>query len=280
MTSCGAPASFSSPARREFSPVKVLEPALRAMEADDVEDNSDGDYDSDSDAYEPPLSEGSSTNAEDAASNFKVPSRESLATKRCDMDDPDSSGHRLETLAENRASARLAWRCLDFARAAACFVPPLSAKVLLPAAALRLPHSCAPAIKVPAGDPRSYRRDGGVAGDDARFPTAGAPGWPLSVAAVALRDIPAGAQLACSWVDAEQRLSVRMAKLRDYGEDATTAAVIMPSAHDADHRGFCGCSKCRVEGAAGQDEDGTPGFSPLGTKGLLEAARLAADEDR
>lgn len=135
---------------------------------------------------------------------------------------------------DDRALERLAWRCVEAARAASRLVPPLSAHALLPAAALRIPHSCTPAVRVPAGDRRSYIAGGTTAGggssgggavaeaeagkqkSEPGVPTAGAAGWPLTVAMVALRDIPAGAPLSCAWVAAEEAFSARMAGLKEY----------------------------------------------------------------
>lgn len=125
--------------------------------------------------------------------------------------------------ANNRRAARLQWRCAQAARAASRLVPPLSARALLPAASAALPHSCAPAVRVPAGDPRTYSgrvSDVGVGVDDGwgGRPRAGVAGWPLTVAAVALRDLPAGAPLTCSWLDAaggEDR-ATRIAMLEEF----------------------------------------------------------------
>lgn len=126
----------------------------------------------------------------------------------------------------NRLSARLAWRCVQAARAAARLVPTLSVQALLPAAASRLPHSCAPNVRVPAGDRRGYNANsggdggGGVGGGGgeggADVPTSGAAGRPLSVATVALCDISAGSWLTCSWVDAEEDYTARADLLKAY----------------------------------------------------------------
>lgn len=181
----------------------------------------------------------------------------------------------------DRSRERLAWRCVEAARAAASLVPPLTAHALLPAAGLRLPHSCAPAVRVPAGDRRSYNARGG----------GGAAGRPLTVAMVALRDIPAGAPLSCSWVDAQEPFATRMSRLREYSK----VEVVLPAPSTAagpggsggalepggaGSFGGCGCPKCFVEGhdigGCGEGEGG----SGLGAERLLKAARLAVDEDR
>lgn len=180
----------------------------------------------------------------------------------------------------DRSRERLAWRCVQAARAAASLVPPLTAHALLPAAALRLPHSCAPAVRVPAGDRRSYNAHGG-----------GGAGQPLIVAMVALRDIPAGAPLSCSWVDAQEPCSARMSRLRKYSRvtvvppTPTSVAGLGESEgprapEGAGGCGGCGCSKCAVEshGTSGRGEDS--GRSGLAVERLLEAARQAVDEDR
>lgn len=118
----------------------------------------------------------------------------------------------------NRSSARLAWRCVQAARAAARLVPALSVQALLPVAASRLPHSCAPNVRVPAGDRRGYNAnsggDGGEGGAD--VPASGETGRPLSVATVALCDISAGSLLTCSWVDAEEDYTARADLLKAY----------------------------------------------------------------
>lgn len=107
------------------------------------------------------------------------------------------------TLKANRAAARRAWRCLQAARAAARLAPPLSARALLLGSA-SLPHSDAPAARVPAGNPRSYNSGGGGRGGGAEdSKRAGIAGWPLTVACVALRDLPANAPITTSWVDDE-----------------------------------------------------------------------------
>ncbi len=177
----------------------------------------------------------------------------------------------------DRSRERLAWRCVEAARAAASFVPRLTAHVLLPAAALRLPHSRAPAVRVPAGDRRSYS-------------AAGAAGGPLTVAAVALRDLSAGAPLSCSWVDAELPFAARMAGLKEYERVICPASPISPSSPTSpsgasepslggERPGGCGCPKCAVDTvdlSAPKDEDGGRSVE----RRLLEAARQAVDEDR
>lgn len=121
----------------------------------------------------------------------------------------------------NRSAARRAWRCVQAARAAARLIPPLSVHALLPTAALRLPHSCVPNVRVPAGDRRGYNSNRSVAGgrggegeEDA--PASGAAGWPLSVATVALIDVSAGSSLMCSWVDAGEEYIARGELLKAY----------------------------------------------------------------
>lgn len=86
-----------------------------------------------------------------------------------------------------------------------------------------LANRCTPAVRVPAGDRRSYnttsvngrndeqRHDTGHVGS-----TAGAGGFPLTIAMVALRDLPAGTPLSCAWVDAEDSFPARTARLEEY----------------------------------------------------------------
>lgn len=275
------PLTFAPSVRVDFFSAQVLEPALRAMDAGGNNDSEDDDDDD-----QPPLFSGSPMKISTAGYGELL--HEGLSENLEDADGRSSSSYsrRAGTLTENRASARLAWRCLEAARVAAQVLPTLSVRALLPAAALRLPHSCAPTVRVPAGDPHTYRREsvGVIAG----FPMAGAPGWPLSVATVALRDVPLGAPLTCSWVDAGERFSTRMARLREYGK----MAAVWPSSRKAGrHNGpavapeevspcGCGCSKCLIEVAMEQDKFGPHELVPLGTEALLEVAGVAADEDR
>ena len=121
----------------------------------------------------------------------------------------------------NRSAARLAWRCVRAARAAARLVPALSVQALLPTAALRLPHSCTPNVRVPAGDRRGYNAnsgggDGAGGGGEGRagISAFGAVGRPLSVATVALSDVSAGSSLTCSWVDAGEDYTARAELLK------------------------------------------------------------------
>lgn len=184
---------------------------------------------------------------------------------------------------QDRSRERLAWRCVKAARAAASLIPPLTAHALLPAAALRLPHSCAPAVRVPAGDRRSYNARSGGGG--------GAAGRPLTVAMVALRDIPAGAPLSCAWVDAREPFAARMSRLKEYCRVAVvppaSSIVAEPGSSEGPREvaraggcGGCGCPKCFVEshdvGECWEDE----ARSDLGVERLLAAARRAVDEDR
>lgn len=209
---------------------------------------------------------------------------------------PKGNDRRKENAPENgsrgdRSRERLAWRCVAAARAAASLVPPLAAHALLPGAALRLPHSCAPAVRVPAGDRRSYNARGGGGG---------AAGLPLTVATVALRDIPAGVPLSCSWVDAQEPFSTRMSRLKEYSRVAVvppTPAVAVTGLSEfesssvgrgsegagggAGRCGGCGCPKCFVEShgvGGGRGEGGDR--SGLGVERLLKAANQAVDEDR
>lgn len=122
-------------------------------------------------------------------------------------------------------------------------LPPLSAKVLLPVAA-SLPHSCAPAVRVPAGDPGSYSNSKG--GDGVR---AGTAGWPLTVATVALRDIPAGTTITSSWVDEEEVLDVRIGELLEFvtichPAAGAGAAAVGSSAADGDVASPLFTSRC------------------------------------
>lgn len=119
----------------------------------------------------------------------------------------------------NRSAARLAWRCVQAARATARLVPALSVHALLPTAASRLPHSCAPNVRVPAGDRRGYntnRGSGGGGEGEGDGSASGAAGWPLSVAMVALQDVSAGFPLTCSWVDAGEEYIARGDTLMAY----------------------------------------------------------------
>lgn len=271
------PLPFASSIRVDFFSAKVLEPALRAI-------NAVGSDDSDDEDDQPMLS--SCSPMKTSTSDYGELLHEDLFKHLEDEDGNNSESGRVGNLAENRASARLAWRCLEAARVAAQVLPTLSVRALLPAAALRLPHSCTPTVRVPAGDPRTYRSES--IGVNAGFPMAGVPGWPLSVATVALRDIPLGAPLTCSWVDAEERVSIRMARLREYGKVST----VWPSSGRAGHHNGpgvapegvsqCGrgCSKCRIEVAMEQDEFGPHELVPFGMEALLDIAGVAADEER
>lgn len=128
----------------------------------------------------------------------------------------DGAKSKISTLRENRSAARLAWRCVEAAQNAARLLPPLSTRALLPALGLRLPHSCAPNARVPAGDRRNYAVSCGVGGGGGGGPIAGAAGWPLSVATIALRDLPAGSPLTCSWVDVSETFKIRMTLLKEH----------------------------------------------------------------
>ena len=152
------------------------------------------------------------------------------------------------TLEANRSAARLAWRCVQAARAAARLVPSLSVQALLPAAALRLPHSCTPNVRVPAGDRRGYNANGGGAEAEKDDSVSGAAGWPLSVATVALRDVSAGSSLTCSWVDAEEDYTVRADLLGAYVFPSwdTRASVVTPMAGGG--RGATGGGNSRRDG--------------------------------
>lgn len=131
----------------------------------------------------------------------------------------DSGSGKAPAREANRSAARLAWRCVQAARAAARLVPALSVQALLPTAASRLPHSCTPNVRVPAGDRRGYNANsggGGGGGDEGRagISASGAAGRPLSVAMVALSDVSAGSSLTCSWVDAEEDYTARAELLK------------------------------------------------------------------
>lgn len=310
--------------------LQVLEPALAAMEQAEL--SQDHTFDEDL-AETPNVSSSDESNSNSCNSSSK---------SNCTVIGGDiDSGGRLKSAAsatnqadDGRGLERLSWRCVGAARAASRFVPPLSAHALLPAVALRIPHSCTPAVRVPAGDRRSYNAGGGATigvggrrGADAEqkqnepgVATAGAAGWPLTVAMVALRDIPAGAPLSCAWVGAEGTFSTRMAELTEYRRVVVAPpppllAPVPPSSpplpspsadrpseeSSPEEGGFegsgersgpllpgrrgCGCSKCIVEdneGGVRDSEDGINCSRPSGAlvELLLEAARLAVDEDR
>ncbi|CAN0504959.1 unnamed protein product, partial [Ectocarpus sp. 12 AP-2014] len=179
-----------------------------------------------------------------------------------------------DNIPENRARERLAWRCVEAARSASRLLPRLTAHALLPVSALRLTHSCAPAVRVPAGDRRSYNVGGG--GVISGAPTAGAAGWPLTVATVALRDLAAGEALSCSWVDPEETFSARMARLEEY-------ARVPPCASDDDDDvptvGDSAASFCPLEGGVGGGGGGGKdcrGSQEIGVSGRRGEGTLAS----
>lgn len=285
---------------RSLPRFQVLEPALAAMEQQRQEEDEDEDEEEEEGEEEAP--EGDEPDGrENAVDSDAEPPSPAGATTDTNSDTDAGAGKGLPVTpppksAEaapgngsrgDRSRERLAWRCVEAARAASSLVPPLTAHALLPAAGLRLPHSCAPAVRVPAGDRRTYNAPGGGGG--------GAAGRPLTVAMVALRNIPAGAPLSCSWVDAQEPFAARMSRLKEYNQvtvvPRTVSTVAGPGGSGGAREsegaavggcgGGCGCPKCFVEGhdavgGCGGDGDG----SGLGVERLLEAARLAVDEDR
>eukprot|EP00903_Cladosiphon_okamuranus_P010088 g9555.t1 len=270
--------------------LQVLEPALAAMEQRDEEDEGgEGLWDDNKTPEEEADELDGHGNDNTPNSDMEHSSAETTTDCTSDPDagDPDAGTdeRRTENFLENcsyggrdRSRERLAWRCVEAACAAASLIPPLTAHVLLPAAALRLPHSCAPAIRVPAGDRRSYNACGG----------GGLAGRPLTVAMVALRDITAGAPLSCAWVDAREPFTARMSKLEEYCRvGVVPPASAGPGGTEGSREvggavvcGGCGCPKCFVEshdvGGCSEDE----ASSDLAVECLLEAARQAVDEDR
>lgn len=125
-----------------------------------------------------------------------------------------------QTLEQNRTDAKRAWKCVQMADTAARVLPPLSVQALLPACVVRAPHSCAPTVRVPAGHPREYNSGHAFTGAGGGRPDsmacAGVSGNPLTVAAVALQDIPAGTDVTMTWVDSEAQFSTRSAMLSEY----------------------------------------------------------------
>lgn len=265
--------------------LQVLEPALNDMEdendfpysdeisscssngvASDTESERDGRVDSCGGSASATSRSNTENNAKKISGNCSESLPENLPENRS-----ESHG------SENRSRERLAWRCVQAARSASRLLPRLTAHALLPAAALRLPHSCAPAVRVPAGDRRSYNAGGGGGGVVSGAPTAGAAGWPLTVAAVALRDLAAGEALSCSWVDPEDPFSVRIARLEEY-----TRVPPCPSDDDDNDDvpavGDCAASCCPLEGGVDGGGGGgcCRGSKETGVSGRRDEGTLAS----
>ncbi|CAM9974582.1 unnamed protein product, partial [Ectocarpus fasciculatus] len=314
--------------------LEVLEPALNDMEdesdfpysdeisstsSNGVESDAESERDGSIDSSGGRASATSRSNTENKAKKFSGNCSENLP-ENLPVNLPVNLPENLpeSRRSENRSRERLAWRCVQAARSASRLLPRLTAHALLPASALRLAHSCAPAVRVPAGDRRSYNAAGGGGGGVVSgAPTAGAAGWPLTVATVALRDLAAGEPLSCSWVDPEEAFSVRMARLEEYarvppdpsddgdvppiGDCAASCGPLrcgvgggdggdcrgsmetgegkLAQLHSPGGRG-CGCPKCLVE-SGGLDGGGSEGVSGAGAaERLLKAAQQAVDEDR